>query len=337
LNIKKDFPFSTMKFCGILSLCAIPASEAFIVQRPKAFAHTLKTSEINLKNDDETWKFAKVVALYAANGQFANQVGSAPVSTSFVNGSTIQEQAFSPLAKYEAPKTTLEIFEDVTPVKVQGGSLKTCSFTENVERVSVYLKTEGRPLNANVELWQGPDNSPQKMTVYLEDGSARPFRCVVESPGSSNSISIRNTAEIEFPLIAGLDVDVDHESVSPGAILRQKSNPRTVQGGAVFTTPFSPAVMSVQVLLETDGRPLNARIELLQGPNNTKQIMEVYTEDGCARPFFAIIDTPGSGNVIRIVNSATIEFPLTVNVEPYMTDERVAKDVSSTPGGMLWS
>jgi len=203
-------------------------------------------------------------------------------------------------------------------ILVQGGTLKTWSYASPaVDRVQVFLTTEGRPLDADIELWQGPDNTPTKMRVYSEDGNARPFNVVIETPQAPNTVAIRNIGQIEFPLAASLTANDVDEPVSD--FLATSS---TVQGGALKTFPFDPTVQAVEVMLKTDGRPLNARIELLQGPNNNKQVIELYADDGLARPFFAIIDTGGSGNVIRIVNTAPIEFPMTASVQPHFIDER---------------
>ena len=218
-----------------------------------------------------------------------------------------------------------KMWDTLTPIVVQGGSLRTWSFaTPDIERVNVMLRSDGRPLHANVELWQGPDNTPVKMNVYNEDGNMRPFAAIIETPRGQNSIAIRNTGMMEFPMSAALGVDVGGSvgkgKADLGSMVRKLETttaPRTVQGGAVQTFPFDASVSSVQVMIKTDGRPLNARLELLQGPNNNKQVIDLYCEDGMERPFYAIIETPGSGNVIRVVNTATMEFPMSIRIEPF--------------------
>ena len=315
-----------MKFSApVIALCALYSADAFVVKAPKSAIQPLYSDRSFLNVDNSVTSGPRPVA----------NMNVEPSSRPRVEDAIRNDPSGPMMAKYNVPRTTQEIFDDIEPVKVQGGSLKTCSFDENVNRVSVLLKTTGRPLNANVDLWQGPDNAPQKMSVYLEDGSKRPFRCTVESPGSSNAIAIRNTGQMEFPLTAGLECDMTM-SPSPTEILEQSSEYRTVQGGAVYTTPFPPAVQAVQVSLKTDGRPLNARVELLQGPNNNKQVLDIYTEDGSERPFYAVIDTPGTGNVVRIVNTATVEFPLTASVEPYLVDNSIVEELN-LDGGLTWS
>merc|ERR1719230_1747487 len=155
-------------------------------------------------------------------------------------------------------------------ILVQGGSLRTWSYrSPAIEQVQVVLSTNGRPLDADVELWHGPDNTPCKMRVYCENGELRPFSAVIETPRGPNTVAVRNIDQIKFPFAANV-VANNVDSPSPDCV----SESRTIQGGALRTYPFDPSVDSVQVLLKTDGRPLNSRIELLQGPNNNKQVIE---------------------------------------------------------------
>jgi len=240
----------------------------------------------------------------------------------------------SPVERGEPPLVGgARLWDPSTTLIVQGQTLKTWSYASHqVDRVQVALKTEGRPLDADVDLWQGPDNTPCKMRVYVEDGAKRPFNAVVETPRGPNTIAIRNIGQLEFPLTAC----VSAVEVPDSRYLSETAPGMIIQGGALRTYPFDPAVESVQILLKTDGRPLNARVELLQGPNNNKQVIELYTEDGMDRPYYCVIETPGSGNVVRIVNTAPVEFPLNAWVEPLDIDENGASTDVVLGGDKDW-
>ena len=212
-------------------------------------------------------------------------------------------------------------------ILVHGGSLKTWSYpSPSVEEVQFDLKTEGRPLDASVELWNGPDYIPCKARIYVENGKRMPFSAVFQTPRGPNTLAVRNMGLTEYPFYATVSADlVAQPSVQCAAAAM------AVQGGALRTFAFEPSVDSVQVLLTTDGRPLNARVELLQGPNNNKQVIELYSEEGSYRPFFCVLPTPGSGNVVRIVNTAPMEFPMTASVIPHTI--RQVEDEAAVVGG----
>eukprot|EP00546_Thalassionema_frauenfeldii_P013446 CAMPEP_0178911394 /NCGR_PEP_ID=MMETSP0786-20121207/9673_1 /TAXON_ID=186022 /ORGANISM="Thalassionema frauenfeldii, Strain CCMP 1798" /LENGTH=329 /DNA_ID=CAMNT_0020583841 /DNA_START=49 /DNA_END=1038 /DNA_ORIENTATION=+ len=302
-----------MKFAAALSfLLFAPSVDAFATNKAKAPAlDCLKSTPFSYNDRQGPNSFSYRDNLGA---------GGRPASSSQQDEINMQQRTRPPANMGPAPGGPGSLVAASPEVTVQGGSLKTWAFSSPaVERVQVILKTEGRPLDADVELWAGPDNTPHKMRVYVENGATRPFNAVLETPRGPNTIAVRNIGQLEFPMAAQIDAV---SAAGPLGDPERMEGSMTIQGGALRTYPFDPQVDSVQVLLRTDGRPLNARLELLQGPNNNKQVIELYTEDGLDRPFYAILETPGSGNVVRIVNTATVEFPLTCSIGAYKIGDK---------------
>ena len=80
----------------------------------------------------------------------------------------------------------------VTGSDVQGGSLRT--FSQHIptpEHNQVTLGTDGRPLDASIETWAGPGNTPRRMRVYSEDGYLRPFHSAEPPRGQANTMAVR--------------------------------------------------------------------------------------------------------------------------------------------------
>lgn len=227
-----------------------------------------------------------------------------------------------------------EIWNKPSKVLIQGTTLQTWPIADNCKCVQLSISSNGRPLNSNVELWHGPDYMPSRMQVYIEDGYLRPFNALVFTPMSSNTLAVYNTRNMEFPCAAYVESDGQAQGLvmQPQRLMEQQ-RPELVQGqGAVRTWTYDVATSSVQIMLKTDGRDINARIELIQGPNNDKQVIDYYASDGKKRPFFAIIESPGIGNVVRITNLKPVEFPFSAWVAPYVVDPSIG---ASAPGGIM--
>mmetsp|Transcript_18829 Transcript_18829/g.21596 ORF Transcript_18829/g.21596 Transcript_18829/m.21596 type:complete len:484 (+) Transcript_18829:190-1641(+) len=268
-------------------------------------------------------------------------VAPVPRSATAITRST--SQAVAPVVNHNVRS----IWETDAPAVVQGGSLKTWNFdSERIEAVQVLVKTNGRPLKADIELWQG-ESAPQKISVYTEDGDKRPFSAFVATPyPGPTAIAVKNSANMEFPLKACVEADLqqrggsnDFSSFGPGygnhlakhtlQRLWDTARPKTIQGDrATYVVPFEANIGRVQILITSEKNPINARIEILEGPNNVKQVLEIATEDGKARPFFCVLELPDKvlTNVLRVVNTGPLEFPIECRVKPFEMEKELELD-----------
>jgi hypothetical protein len=122
-------------------------------------------------------------------------------------------------------------------------------------------------------------------------------------------VEVKNIAPYEFPL----DAEATYAQ-GPIATLRkdipQMGEGVYVEGGSVKQLPVSGDIGAVSVLLTTGSRQLNAQIEIINGPNNPKQVFEVFTNNGLLNSVLVVFECPaGHGTTVRITNQGTLEFP----------------------------
>eukprot|EP00751_Fragilariopsis_kerguelensis_P015401 CAMPEP_0170763926 /NCGR_PEP_ID=MMETSP0733-20121128/3684_1 /TAXON_ID=186038 /ORGANISM="Fragilariopsis kerguelensis, Strain L26-C5" /LENGTH=391 /DNA_ID=CAMNT_0011104447 /DNA_START=48 /DNA_END=1223 /DNA_ORIENTATION=- len=210
--------------------------------------------------------------------------------------------------------------QPITLKKIQGGNaLKMWNVqSKDIDRVSVRIQNKGVPLSAQVEVWKGSESTPMRLQVAC--------------------------GPVEFPMNACVVAD-DNSVMGSGAVVQaldQLGDPFSVHGDDnQVSFPFANTVESVQLLLQTDGRPLNARVELIQGPDaDIKQVIDINSENGKTQPFFAVIDTPSykwnESTTIRITNTAaSLVFLLTAIVEPYVINNDYVTPVQQRPGSNI--
>mmetsp|Transcript_10725 Transcript_10725/g.28649 ORF Transcript_10725/g.28649 Transcript_10725/m.28649 type:complete len:139 (+) Transcript_10725:206-622(+) len=116
-----------------------------------------------------TRAFSKGRVLMSTNDLYQ----SAPPATG--QGQQVFGGTFSQGSGLAAPGRGRQMTADST-ILVQGGSLRTWSYRSPlVEQVQVVLSTEGRPLDADIELWHGPDNTPWQVGGFRQERQVPPL------------------------------------------------------------------------------------------------------------------------------------------------------------------
>lgn len=214
-------------------------------------------------------------------------------------------------------------------VSIQGQTRNTWSFEDaSKEMVQVALQSTGRPINSDIQLWIGPNWTPVTVKVHSEDGKDYPVQTLVGTRNKVANLEIMNTGPYTMPVKA-----VASYAIDPLASARDQitfvSEGRYMEGGSVYHHSFSSDIDQYQVLLKTEGKQLNAKIELLNGPNNIKMEYEVFTNNGELNSLFVVFECPGEGNAIRVKNLAPMTYPLVVYESASKVREADAK-------GMTW-
>jgi len=203
--------------------------------------------------------------------------------------------------------------ENISPnVVIQGSTRHTWSMEDsNKELVQVALASEGRPLNADLQLWIGPNWTPVTVNAHSEDGKDYPIQTLIGTRNKSANLEVMNSGPYTMPMKAAVSYAIDPLSAARDVISYEVEG-KYMEGGSVYHYSFAPDVDELQVLLKTEGKQLNAKIELLNGPNNVKQEYEIFTNNGELNSLFVVFKTPGEGNAIRVKNLAPMTYPCQV-------------------------
>jgi len=265
-------------------------------------------------------KFTGILSLVALAAS-ASAFSVAPAKTT-------STQLYSTLAGRSpgvVSKTAEWDIKKISPVvRIEGETRHTFDFQDlSKEIVQIACASpNGRPVNADISLWIGPDWTPVSIKCHSEDGSIYPVQTLVGTRNKSSNVEIKNTGIHSFPINAACSYAIAPLSDARSEI--QTGPAVYIEGGAIKMAPIPAEVDQVEVLLTTEGKQLHAMIELLNGPNNVKASYEVFTNNGQLNALFIAFDTPSAGNALRVKNLAPLEFPLKMYSRPSKTGSIVA-------------
>lgn len=219
-------------------------------------------------------------------------------------------------------------------IRIEGGStLKTFKMPAHAERVQYMLKSPtGRPIKAKVELWIGPIRCVHEMIYDCMNGGHFPLAATLQFKKVTPVLKVSTDSTYEFPLECGVFVPSPEESEKIGEITQdmfytapmkervQGGSTIDNKGGAIRTFYIDPTWEKTQIMVwskDVGKKSFKTNIEILQGPNNAKQFLNLRC-GGSTQPYHAVINTPGAGWIIRCNSKKYLEDGLfEIAVAPY--------------------
>merc|ERR1719265_2287600 len=145
-------------------------------------------------------------------------------------------------------------------------------------------------------------------------------------------LKISGDSEYEFPVECGVFVPDPEQSEKIGEITTdmfysapmkdkvQGGSTIDGKGGAIRSFDIPPTWEKTQIYVSSKDvgkKSFKTNIEVLQGPNNAKQFLNLRC-GGSTQPYHAVIDTPGPGWMIRCNSKKFIEDGLfEIAIAPY--------------------
>jgi len=284
-----------------------------------------------------------VSAMMASASAFAPS-SKAPTTTALNQAIDYNPSLGGATSSDPVDQTLMSMFPTDIPMrKMQGGgTVRTWDIPPDAERLSYYIRTNGRPLKALVELWVGPIRRIHSVNIESEDGDATPYRAMLKFKPGTKTLKISTTGSHEFPLEFGAEVPNANRMKETWAATQKvfDTSPKTtVQGGSTeggggsiryFNIPDD--VETTQIVLwsrDIGKRTVKAKIEVLSGPNSVRQLYELHC-GGSTQPYHAVIPTPGPDSTIRIIATNYMEFPFHAVVTPYEVTGDVYDDYNQS-------
>ena len=335
----------TLSLAGLASASAlvahVPVSPTAAV-RAGAPAHSLLASP----TAGRTLRAARAGKIYAAEAAEPEEIEEMKVSEAAAESAPLTP----PKGWKQVPEEELWGPDKKADMRIEGGStLKTFKMPADAERVQYILTSpNGRPVKAKVELWIGPIRCVHELIYDCMGGMDFPLRATLQFKKLAPVLKVSTDGSYEFPLECGVFVPEPEESKQIGETCKdmfysaplkdrvQGGSTIDDKGGAIRTFDVPPTWEKTQIMVwskDVGKKSFKTNIEILQGPNNAKQFLNLRC-GGSTQPYHAVIDTPGAGWMIRCNSKKYLEDGLfEIAVAPYGEVLESAAPPAVTLGG----